>query len=128
MKKMNSKFVYLVYKFVQEYPNEWSATRQVVEVFRDANNVSVYLDKNQRSIIHNLYGEVKLYDVEVWYFSDQKKPLLIRILGLKVVFVLRRVFCQNAPQSLIIPHSQVFVKCFCKKIKKIFFPKFQFFY
>lgn len=70
MKKMNSKFVYLVYKFVQEYPNEWSATRQVVEVFRDANNVSVYLDKNQRSIIHNLYGEVKLYDVEVWYFSD----------------------------------------------------------
>lgn len=68
MKKM--KFVYLLYKFVQEYPNEWSATRQVVGVYKDANNVSVYLDKNQRSIIHNLYGEVNLYDVEVWYLSD----------------------------------------------------------
>lgn len=67
---MKSKFVYLVYKFVQEHPNEWSATRQVVGVFKEADNVSNYLDKNQCSIIHNLYGEVKLYDVEVWYFSD----------------------------------------------------------
>lgn len=64
------KFVYLLYKFVQEHPNEWSATRQVVGVFKSDACVSTYLDKNQRSIIHNLYGKVNLYDVEVWYFSD----------------------------------------------------------
>lgn len=64
------KFVYLVYKFVQDYPNEWSVTRQVVEVFKSDVSVSTYLDKNQRLIIHNLYGKVNLYDVEVWYLSD----------------------------------------------------------